>query len=184
MRFNFFRFRFFCGVLKNSAFFDDDAKFDLFCEKMFIKWFAVIAILLWRTNLCQKHKSINSYTQYVFCNTWMEQSCDPSYKTSTIVTYDSRVVPDLKIPPFYNYRAVIYDRRDFIRLATEQSSILLRHHLPKYSKLWSSSIRFPIWWKLFLEEMFISLQMGWDKHMISPWSTSEFLGYICYQCDQ
>ena len=42
-----------------------------------------------------------------------------SYKGSTIVNYDSRVVPDLKIPHIPDSRVVNYDRKMFIKLATE-----------------------------------------------------------------
>ena len=41
-----------------------------------------------------------------------------SFKPPTIVIYDSRVIPDLKLPPYYDPRVTIYDRRAFIRLAT------------------------------------------------------------------
>ena len=41
-----------------------------------------------------------------------------SYKASTIINYDSRVVPDWKIPPYYDPRVVIYERKMFIILAT------------------------------------------------------------------
>ena len=44
-----------------------------------------------------------------------------SYKDSTILIYDSRVVPDLKIPPYYDSRIVNYERKLFIRLATGES---------------------------------------------------------------
>ena len=45
--------------------------------------------------------------------------CGQSYKVSMIVNYDSRVVPDLKLPHITTPRVVIYDRRGFIRLATD-----------------------------------------------------------------
>ena len=45
-------------------------------------------------------------------------SSGQSYKASTIVIYDSRVIPDLKIPPYYDSRVVNYKRKLFIRLAT------------------------------------------------------------------
>ena len=41
-----------------------------------------------------------------------------SYKQFTIVIYDSRVIPDWKLPPYYDLRVVNYDRKLFIRLAT------------------------------------------------------------------
>ena len=41
-----------------------------------------------------------------------------SYKASTIVIYDSRGKPDLKIPPNYDSRLVNYEHKLFIRLAT------------------------------------------------------------------
>ena len=40
-------------------------------------------------------------------------TCGQSYKASTIVIYDTRVVPDLKI---LNSRVVNYERKLFIRL--------------------------------------------------------------------
>ena len=43
--------------------------------------------------------------------------CGQSYKASTIVIYNSRVVPDLKIP-HYDSRLVNYKRKLFIRLPT------------------------------------------------------------------
>ena len=51
-----------------------------------------------------------------------------SYKASTIVNYDSRVVPDLIIPHITNYdsRVVIFDRRAFIRLTTALSCPLIK----------------------------------------------------------
>ena len=42
-----------------------------------------------------------------------------SYKASTIIIYDSRVVPDLKIPHIIDPRVVIYKPKMFIRLATD-----------------------------------------------------------------
>ena len=42
-----------------------------------------------------------------------------SYKASTLVIYDPRVEPDLKIPPYYNSRLVNYECKLFIRLATD-----------------------------------------------------------------
>ena len=49
----------------------------------------------------------------------MPVSSGQSYKTSTIVIYDSRVVPDWKIPHITTLgRVVIYERKMFIRLAT------------------------------------------------------------------
>ena len=47
-------------------------------------------------------------------------SCGQSYKHFTLVNYDSRVVPDLKLPPYYNPRVIIYERKMFLRLATGQ----------------------------------------------------------------
>ena len=41
-----------------------------------------------------------------------------SYKQFMLVNYNSRVVPDWKIPPFYDPIVVIYERKMFIRLAT------------------------------------------------------------------
>ena len=47
-------------------------------------------------------------------------SCGQSYKQFKLVNYDSRVVPDLKTPPYYDARVVNYDRKMFIRLSTVQ----------------------------------------------------------------
>ena len=41
-----------------------------------------------------------------------------SYKHFTLINYDSRVVPDWKIPQLYDPRVIIYERKMFIRLAT------------------------------------------------------------------
>ena len=47
----------------------------------------------------------------------IEKTSGQSYKQFTLVNYDSRVVPDLKKP-----HIVIYDRRGFVRLTTEQGN--------------------------------------------------------------
>ena len=41
-----------------------------------------------------------------------------SYKGSTVVNYDSRVIPDLKIRGYYDSRLVTYECKLFIRLTT------------------------------------------------------------------
>ena len=46
----------------------------------------------------------------------MNESCGQSYKASTLVNYDSRV------ESISNLLVVIYDRKMFIRLATEVCS--------------------------------------------------------------
>ena len=71
----------------------------------------------------QFYASLDSFTcpmvrvSYLHCAIRNLSISGQSYKASTIVYYDSRVVPDLKIPHIMT-RVVIYDRRGFIRLAT------------------------------------------------------------------
>ena len=48
--------------------------------------------------------------------------CDQSYQACTIVNYDSRVVPDSKIP-YIMTRVVIYHLKGFIRLATGHTGL-------------------------------------------------------------
>ena len=52
-------------------------------------------------------------------------SCGQSYKGSTIVNYDSRVVSDLKIPHITTLEPKIYNCRAFIRLAPAGMPIFL-----------------------------------------------------------
>ena len=53
----------------------------------------------------------------MFHLTFAKNTCGQTDKGSMSVNYDSRVIPDFKMP-HYNSRAVIYSRRAFIRLTT------------------------------------------------------------------
>ena len=62
---------------------------------------------------CSQRQITGSYRKIV------ESTCGQSYKHFTLVNYDSRVVPDWKIPPYYDPRVINYERKMIIRLATE-----------------------------------------------------------------
>ena len=60
---------------------------------------------------------------------------DQSYKASTIVIYDSRIVPDLNYTPYYDSRPVNYERKLFIRFATGGLNLdFTRNRLIKFQR--------------------------------------------------
>ena len=57
----------------------------------------------------------------------MQNFSSQTYKSSMIVIYDSRVVPDLNTP-YYDSRLVNYERKMFIRLATDPPVVVVKLH--------------------------------------------------------
>ena len=52
--------------------------------------------------------------------------CGQSYKGSTIVNYNRRVVADSKIAyRYYDSEVIIYDGRAFLKLATDSSNLYI-----------------------------------------------------------
>ena len=81
-----------------------------------------------RTKISQKYDDKNQFLFSTSCRgvllPFENFSRGQSYKASTLLIYDPRFVPDLKIP-HYDSRLVNYERKLFIRLATGHFGVVL-----------------------------------------------------------